>query len=390
MKSLRFKTVIFIILVTQLNGFIFSQNEGVSIKTTAGAPDQSAMLDIDNSSKGLLIPRVSFSSMSAGSPVVSPATGLLVFNPGTGSVVRGFYYWDAVWKKLSNAPDLWSIIPSTTSDIQYFAGNVRIGNAASSGSPLYDLHVASGSANNFSCLFESNNHQLRWGSADYNGEVGAGPGNILVQKTAAYTCVTPTGTSASYLPLRYVQLYESGDYGFGVTSYGKCGLHAKGWTSVDVTYNDLGFNVGGNINLTSNGGNIVFNAGIAGAVSYMGSGGYLINLSDATLKENINNENAVTNQIMQLRPVTYNLIADPRAQKALLHGLIAQEVEPLFPELVEQMKIYDKDENGMELSTYQTKKGVSYTGLITILLKTIQEQQARIDDLDGRVSRLEK
>lgn len=58
----------------------------VAVNTAATAPDNSAMLDVGSTSKGLLIPRMTLAQRNA---ISSPATGLLVFQTdGT----AGFYY----------------------------------------------------------------------------------------------------------------------------------------------------------------------------------------------------------------------------------------------------------------------------------------------------------
>lgn len=86
----------------------FSQN--VAINTTGASPDESAMLDIVNSSKGMLIPRVSLSTTSDASTIANPATSLLVFNTNaaiTGEYAAGEgYYYNAgtagtpLWRRL--------------------------------------------------------------------------------------------------------------------------------------------------------------------------------------------------------------------------------------------------------------------------------------------------
>jgi len=57
-------------------------------------------------------------------------------------------------------------------------------------------------------------------------------------------------------------------------------------------------------------------------------------------------------------------------------GLIAQEVQEVYPELVKE------DQSGY--------LGVNYTGLIPVLIEAIKEQQATIDDLIKEVEKLKK
>lgn len=74
-----------------------SSAQNVAINTNGAAPDESAMLDIVNSSKGLLIPRVSLSTTSDAATIATPATSLLVFNTNSGitgeyAAGEGYYY----------------------------------------------------------------------------------------------------------------------------------------------------------------------------------------------------------------------------------------------------------------------------------------------------------
>jgi len=75
----------------------FSQS-GVSINITGTVADNSAMLDVNSASKGILIPRVTLLSTSDVVTIPSPAVSLLVYNTNvamTGGNV-GFWYWDGI------------------------------------------------------------------------------------------------------------------------------------------------------------------------------------------------------------------------------------------------------------------------------------------------------
>ncbi|MCH2024041.1 MAG: hypothetical protein MK207_16320, partial [Saprospiraceae bacterium] len=80
-----------------------SGTEGVSINGDGSTPHASAILDVQSTSKGVLLPRVSLVSTSSSSPISgTPAVGLLVFNTATSNdVVPGFYYWNgSAWVQL--------------------------------------------------------------------------------------------------------------------------------------------------------------------------------------------------------------------------------------------------------------------------------------------------
>ncbi len=71
----------------------------VGIGTTT--PDTSALLEVQSTSKGLLIPRVALQSTTDVTTIAAPATGLLVYNTAAqNDVLTGFYYWEGSWKPL--------------------------------------------------------------------------------------------------------------------------------------------------------------------------------------------------------------------------------------------------------------------------------------------------
>jgi len=103
-----FLTVIFLLFAGFAGEKLSAQN--IAINTDGSTPDVSAMLDIVNSSKGLLIPRVSLTSTTDASTIANPATSLLVYNTNasiTGEYAAGVgYYYNAGttgspnWKRL--------------------------------------------------------------------------------------------------------------------------------------------------------------------------------------------------------------------------------------------------------------------------------------------------
>src|SRR5205814_3861439 len=81
--------------------FIFSivySQQGVAINTDGSNPDNSAMLDIKSTAKGILIPRLTSAQKSA---IASPASGLLIYQ--TDATVGFYYYNGSSWTPLSSA-----------------------------------------------------------------------------------------------------------------------------------------------------------------------------------------------------------------------------------------------------------------------------------------------
>jgi len=67
----------------------------VAVNNNGNNPDQSAMMDIQSTDKGLLVPRMVVTDIDSDqTPVESPAEGLMIFNIGnTDDIPTGFYYW---------------------------------------------------------------------------------------------------------------------------------------------------------------------------------------------------------------------------------------------------------------------------------------------------------
>ncbi len=87
--------------------------QSVAINTTGAAADASAMLDVTNTTKGMLLPRVALTARNSAAPVTTPATSLLVYNTatagaGANTVTPGYYYWNGtLWTRLSAGNEGW-------------------------------------------------------------------------------------------------------------------------------------------------------------------------------------------------------------------------------------------------------------------------------------------
>jgi hypothetical protein len=68
------------------------QAQGVKISPTPGTPDPSAILETQDTSRGVLLPRVNLQSPTDAVTIANPATSLMVFNTGTTLAPAGFYY----------------------------------------------------------------------------------------------------------------------------------------------------------------------------------------------------------------------------------------------------------------------------------------------------------
>jgi hypothetical protein len=104
-------------------------------------------------------------------------------------------------------------------------------------------------------------------------------------------------------------------------------------------------------------------------------------ISDAKLKENVVDATPKLEKLNHVRIVNFNLIGDQQKQI----GVIAQELEQIFPGMVEESP--DRDAEGNDLGT--TTKSVKYSVFVPMLIKAMQEQQALIESLTARIAALE-
>jgi hypothetical protein len=117
-------------------------------------------------------------------------------------------------------------------------------------------------------------------------------------------------------------------------------------------------------------------------------------ISDVKLKESIVDASPKLADLMQVKVRNYNLKADPTHKQL---GVIAQELETIFPAMVEQSpdteNVTEIDEDGNNIvknvltGTYT--KSVKYSVFVPMLIKAIQEQQALITALTQRITALE-
>jgi hypothetical protein len=186
-------------------------------------------------------------------------------------------------------------------------------------------------------------------------------GNLLVGDTVsagAYrlqvTATTATGAYAAFF---------NGGSSAGQGPY----VYLPGNRSSDTTYTGLavGDDSGARFKVLGNG-NVQNTNNSYGAIS------------DAKLKENIVNTSPKLADLMQVQVRNYNLIGETSKQI----GVVAQELETVFPAMVDETP--DKDKNGNNLGT--TTKSVKYSVFVPMLIKAMQEQQAMIESLTKRLA----
>lgn len=109
----------------------------------------SAALNVDATNKGVLFPRIALSGDTDASTIASPATGLLVYNTGTGGLATaGYYYWSGTKWELAKAVEPWLVLDGadagkpTSSNTQniYQLGTINIGTSTKDNTAILNVN----------------------------------------------------------------------------------------------------------------------------------------------------------------------------------------------------------------------------------------------------------
>jgi hypothetical protein len=112
-------------------------------------------------------------------------------------------------------------------------------------------------------------------------------------------------------------------------------------------------------------------------------------LSDIKLKENIVDATPKLENLLKVKIRNYNLIGHETKQI----GVVAQELEEIFPSMVEETEDFEEvevtDEEGNfkkeRISLGTTTKTVKMSVFVPMLIKAIQEQQEQIEELKAKI-----
>jgi|GEM_PF-722161 len=103
------------------------------------------------------------------------------------------------------------------------------------------------------------------------------------------------------------------------------------------------------------------------------SGNGVVQTSDERMKTNIGELNYGIKKLMRLRPVSYNWKTDPHGKRKA--GLIAQETQKIIPEVVSG-------------NAAKENLGMNYAELVSVLIKSLQQQQQQIKELKTELNTL--
>jgi len=117
--------------------------------------------------------------------------------------------------------------------------------------------------------------------------------------------------------------------------------------------------------------------------SFDGTTGAYTALSDQRVKTNIRPLEPVLSSVLNMQLKRYEFIDNNPSHKESI-GIIAQDLQKVFPEFVSVNKVNDGN------PLVENQLGVDYAGLSVLALKAIQEQQNEITLLKAEIELLKK
>jgi hypothetical protein len=270
------------------------------------------------------------------------------------------------------------------------SGNVGIGTS----SPAYKLqsYVNNGATAGVSYPIVSESTSSAAGNTN-----GVGVGFIQANRTAAAIEAVRTNPAGDYgfalvfktnattqansgFPLltERARIDGLGNLLVGTTTnpYGSKVVASGGFTSTNSTQFNIAGTAATNFEFVlRTGAGMQFYVNNATVIGTLTASGVWTNASDARYKENIRPVSYGLAEVMQLLPREYNIIGSEKQEI----GFVAQEVEPLIPELVESTT------NSV---TGEDRLSLSYGQLSAVLVKAIQELKAIVDAQGAEIASL--
>jgi len=229
---------------------------------------------------------------------------------------------------------------------------------------------------------------------DCLGNTTGSNNNIIFRNTASNSTFSATErmriTSGGYLKASNDGTYQSstGDY----HEFRNTGQSVPAiWLSAtNASYDSTVIQLRASRNTTDNSFYAIqyFNTGASASKFQVADSGNVTNtnnsygsISDIKLKENIVDATPKLNKLCEVQVRNFNIIGDEQKQL----GVVAQELEQIFPSMIEESP--DKDIDGNDLGT--TTKLVKYSVFVPMLIKAVQELNAKVEAQAVRIAELE-
>ena len=393
-----------------------------------GTATPRAALEINSATNGFLTPQVALTVTTASAPVINPAgplllAGTIVYNTQTiNDVTPGYYYWNgSIWVRMAAGG---ASTPHNTLDKAYDEGGAGAGRLittdsgpveiTNAGTNLTALRINTDVAGSYAIYADQNstgttiratnnftgNNQFSTIQGRNNTSNNAAGGILGLAGGAGFGVVGQTDATSTA---------RAGVYGINARTSGGHGVWGKGLNGVvgETNYRQ-GFGTWGeNYNSLGTGNGVgTYGRGFVGiwgdiqagyaATGYAGYfNGYTYSTlgfyapSDARLKSNIRKITNATEKLAQLSGNSYDIKFDVKYldkdgntivtnHNRKEYGVIAQEVEKLFPEMIKEAQFDFTDENAVKY------KSVNYNQLVPVLLEAIKELNERIQVLENQ------
>jgi hypothetical protein len=253
---------------------------------------------------------------------------------------------------------------------------------------------ASNAANNFPAIQGESNSSNNTNSAILGQNTGAGyavAGQIPSTATGGAAVFgnnlrTGGGSGVSGIGVNGVIGESTNSAGYGIY-----GANLSG-TALSIGTYGIGFNgVYGQTTDPTNGwaGYFTADVGIDGSVFALGAGNF--NLSDSRLKSNLIPIESALEKVIQLNGKHYTIQTKHKTPDGEVefrerqeYGVIAQEVEALFPEMIEEKAFFI---NAGDENSY---KAVNYTQLVPVLIEAIKELNTEVELLEDELNTVDE
>jgi hypothetical protein len=337
---------------------------------------------------------VSISPTGTGTVAISPA-GALTINPTAASTINNTSIGastrstGAFTTLTSNAATTFTAntaSTTTTTGTAVITGGLGVSGRINAANFDGIVGANTAAAGNFTTLGATGVATFSAGSVSDPAITTTGDTNTGIFFPAADTIAFTEGGAES------MRIDASGRLGIGATSIGNEKVLISGTENSKLS---ITHNLGSGQSIFSNGtaasgtgwnhfngvssNGTVQNILIYGNGNIQNANGVYGTISDIKLKENIVDATPKLEKLLKVRVRNYNLKGDYEQHKQL--GVVAQELEQVFPSLVEE--ISDKDKDGNEIGT--TTKSVKYSIFVPMLVKAMQELNEKVVSLEKEI-----
>lgn len=382
-------TILAFVIYGIVNEVIAQRSTGINNTT----PSTKAALDVSyitGTPQGILVPRLPKSDSLILENAITPAEKGLMFFDTDNNVYR---YWNGTkWVSLGGSSASSNLWTQSGANIYYNTGNVSIGASTFETAKLF----VSGNGSNIREAGVTIQGNSKWFLGDYNGNF-----TINQYSGATYTPFNIVNSSQT-VQIPKLQIADGNEGAGKVFTSDATGLGSwqpaggNNWALAGNTFTDSSANFFGTTTAvpvairTNNQKRMHIATNGSVGIGMVPTGTYILEIagnlktagitetSDLRWKKDVKTLSNSLAKVGQLRGVSYNWRKDEFPEKNFDNkeqiGLIAQEVEKIFPQLV------DTDALGF--------KSIQYSKVVALLIEALKEQQVEINSMKAEVIKM--